>query len=419
MTQHHDRDPATITRTLLSGFLRIARDEGSQRALTRRLDDALVSEIPEFAAIRTDLDASTHDLLAELFRNLEVDPSGQLEIPAAALGLARTVALRGHDIGVLLRAYRIGQRLAWTELSAILATEVPDPGLRIDVLTALFDKMSLEVERVVDESIAVFSAERDRWLSGALARKADTIRAILSGQTVDPDEATQDLGHRLHRHQLALLLWLEDSTPERGALSQLDAAAQEAAALLNAPAPLTIPDGVRSLRAWLTVSADPDLSRLDRFGPRAATGVRVATGLPEYGVAGFRASHRQAQAAARVAESMSRPRPVTRYEDVAVVAPFLADPEATRELVARELGPLATADEPTARLRETLLAWLRAAGSARDAAAAIGVHKNTVLYRLRGIEQAVGHPLDKRRLQIEIALEIVDVLGDTALPGAE
>jgi DNA-binding PucR family transcriptional regulator len=135
-----------------------------------------------------------------------------------------------------------------------------------------------------------------------------------------------------------------------------------------------------------------------------------------YGVPGFSISHQQALLARRVAQAADSPAPITRYADVEVVSAFLADPESMHELVARELGGLAVADETTRKLRETALALLRAGGSARDAAAAIGVHKNTVLYRLRRIEEVLGGPLESRRLPLEIALQIVEQLGESALP---
>lgn len=87
-----------------------------------------------------------------------------------------------------------------------------------------------------------------------------------------------------------------------------------------------------------------------------------------------------------------------------------------RDLVAGELGALGRPGETNRRLRETALAVLRAGGSAREAAVSLGVHKNTVLYRLPQIEELLTHPLDERRLPLEMALEIVERLGDGVLP---
>jgi DNA-binding PucR family transcriptional regulator len=59
-------------------------------------------------------------------------------------------------------------------------------------------------------------------------------------------------------------------------------------------------------------------------------------------------------------------------------------------------------------MRETARAFLAAGGNARIAAEALGTHKNTVLYRLTGIEELLGHPIADRRLQLELALMLHD-----------
>lgn len=404
---------------LLQDFLRQAPEGEFLRDLTRRLDDDLVSEVPELAgdpALRNYLDASTHALLASFFRTIAEDPMASIDIPPAVLGLARTMAIRNHDVGPLLRAYRVGQRLAWRELLVIVSEQIVDVELRLETMTFLFDRMSQELERIVDASVAVFTEERDRWLTGAMARKADTVQALLRGDVVDRDEATRVLGHRLSRHQLGLLLWLDESVPDAEPMRHLETAAQSAAEALGCPPPLTLPEGSRSLSAWLSVPPDTDPGRLDLVSGSGSPGLRIAAGVAAYGVEGFRISHHQALLARRVAQASDWPAAITRYADVEVVSAFLDDPESMRELVARELGGLAVSDDTTRKLRETALAVLRAGGSARDAARALGVHKNTVLYRLRSIEELLGGPLESRRLPLEVALLIVDQIGESVLP---
>ena len=61
--------------------------------------------------------------------------------------------------------------------------------------------------------------------------------------------------------------------------------------------------------------------------------------------------------------------------------------------VARELGALADDTAAAARLRETALAYLSAGGDARAAGAALVLHPNTVRYRIRQVEQVLGHLL--------------------------
>lgn len=87
------------------------------------------------------------------------------------------------------------------------------------------------------------------------------------------------------------------------------------------------------------------------------------------------------------------------------------DPELIGAFMRRKLGGLAAEDPNTERLRENVLVWLRAGGSATRAAARLNTHRNTVLYRLGRAEEALGHPLDEDRLGLELALTLVERLG--------
>ncbi|MCW2786780.1 MAG: hypothetical protein JWP74_3297 [Marmoricola sp.] len=402
--------------SLMEAFFTSAQDDTVVIDLVGRLNDALVEEIPELAGLRSDLDASTRSLISSFFVTAVDDPEAEIEIETPVLDLARTLAFRTSDVGVLLRAYRVGQRLAWREFTAILTREVVDPELRLAAMAFLFDRLSVELERIVDASVSVFTAERDQWLGGALARKAEVVAGLLRGEEYDVDEATQVLAHRLHPHQLAIVAWQDDSLDAADALPRLEALARSVATALRAPAPLTVPEGARTLSGWLNVSVDPDPDALADLVGAAGRGIHLAFGAPGPGVAGFRASHRQAMLARRVALASALPLPVTGYRSIAVLSPYLDDPDALHDLLVTELAGLDGRDENAVRLRETMLAYLRAGGSARDAAVALGVHKNTVLYRLRGIEEALGHPLTEGRLPLEIALSLVEQLGDGVLP---
>lgn len=402
--------------SLLHEFFASAQDSVRVAELMNRLNAALVDEVPELAGLRDDLDASTRALLIAFFATAAEDPEAEIEISEAVLDLARTLAIRTPDVGVLLRAYRVGQRLGWREFTAIVTREIADPELRLAAMAFLFERLSVELERVVDASVAVFTSERDLWLGGALARRSEVVEALLRGDVLDPDEVTRVLGHRLHPGQWSILLWQDDSVDSAQALQRLEAVAREVASVLRAPAPLTLPAGARALTAWMNLADEPDPDVLTDVVVAAGKGVRLATGGVVPGAAGFRTSHRQAVLARRVALASETPGVVTDYRSVAAISPFLDDPEALAELVATELGELAARDDNGERLRETALAYLRSSCSASVAAAKLGVHKNTVLYRLRGIEDALGRPLAERRLALEVALELVERFGPRVLP---
>jgi hypothetical protein len=83
------------------------------------------------------------------------------------------------------------------------------------------------------------------------------------------------------------------------------------------------------------------------------------------------------------------------------------DPELLAELRRRRLAPLqaaGTAARP--RLEETLAAWLRAQGSLAAVATELGIHRQTVRYRLARLRELLAGALDdpQARFELELAL---------------
>jgi DNA-binding PucR family transcriptional regulator len=77
-----------------------------------------------------------------------------------------------------------------------------------------------------------------------------------------------------------------------------------------------------------------------------------------------------------------------------------------RRFVAQQLGDLAAEDKSVARLRETLRVFLEENGSFQNAAARLGVHKNTVAYRIRRAEELLGYGIRERQLELQTALRL-------------
>lgn len=86
---------------------------------------------------------------------------------------------------------------------------------------------------------------------------------------------------------------------------------------------------------------------------------------------------------------------------------LLQPEELIDDLALRCLAPLAHCG-PThgRRLAETLLAWLETRGGAPEVAARLGVHPQTVRYRLRQIRELWGDEIDDpdRRFELELVL---------------
>jgi DNA-binding PucR family transcriptional regulator len=146
--------------------------------------------------------------------------------------------------------------------------------------------------------------------------------------------------------------------------------------------------------------------------------LRIAFGSPGAGVTGFRVSHLEAVRAQQVAlAARAGAHAITSYADpeVRTAAMLTADLEATRRLVAKALGGLASDTEGAERIRETLLTFLSERGSYTATAERVHLHKNTVKYRVDKAVEERGRPLDDERLELELALVACRWLGASVL----
>jgi DNA-binding PucR family transcriptional regulator len=91
------------------------------------------------------------------------------------------------------------------------------------------------------------------------------------------------------------------------------------------------------------------------------------------------------------------------------------DLDLARAFVATELGALAVEGRREDEERRALLAVLDAQGGLAAAAEELGVHRNTVLQRMRRAEERRGRPATDRVAELHAALRLVQVLGPVVL----
>jgi DNA-binding PucR family transcriptional regulator len=87
-----------------------------------------------------------------------------------------------------------------------------------------------------------------------------------------------------------------------------------------------------------------------------------------------------------------------------------AEPQLAGEICARVLAPLAEVRGATARtnLEATLAAWLSRPGQRKAVAHELGVHPQTVRYRVGRLRELFGESLEdpERRFELELALRL-------------
>ena len=381
----------------------------------------IVREIPQLRAdsrVLTLLEASVAENVATVLHILQhgIDLD-RVHAPAAAEEYARRLAQRGSPMAALLRAYRIGstrfqhwclQELARTTDNASIVSAA---GLRIAETTAAY------IDRVSEELVAAYEAEKENWLRNLSAARAARVRAILQGDRIDVDASEAVLGYRLRQHHVGAVCWLGDREAGGPALARLERATTEVARQAGCKGrPFFLPQDESSAWTWLPLGARDTFTVPTMRGAGAEPGIRFAFGAAGTGVSGFRRTHQQALGAHAVALAAgpSGPR-LTSFTEVAPLALMASSVELLRTWVHETLGQLADDDDQHARLRDTLRVFLQENGSYKATAERLILHKNSIQYRVRKAEEALGHPVADHRLPVELALLASQWLGATVL----
>ena len=332
--------------------------------------------------------------------------------PVTALEHARAMAARGYSVDVMLRFYRVGHAFFSERILAGIADFVPDPALAVTVLSGLQRYAFEYVDRISSQVAAEYVAELDRLQNRVRAARTDAVRALIAGDQVDPGRAERTLSHRLTGWQTAFVCWTD------GGDTDLTGVGSVIGAHFRSSHPLLVPDGARALWGWVSTQRAPAMAPNDlaSLGGQIPKTVRVAIGSPAQGATGFRGSHIQAQRSRRLVElSGGDGPPVTTYAEVALVDAMSSDLDLARSFVANELRALGVAGSREEEERLAMLAVLDAQGGLAAAAEELGIHRNTVLQRLRRAEGRRGRPVNERVAELHAALRLVQVLGPVVL----
>jgi DNA-binding PucR family transcriptional regulator len=382
--------------------------------LAEEMADLLMASIPELdrAAdedFRTGLLLSCESNLTAIWGQLLTGASlDSIAPPAEAVAWSHDLVHRGVPLPALLRAYRLGHALAERRFEEAAAELEIEPELRWRVLAHTSHHMFAYIDAICTELVDDYEQERAQWIRGAAAARAELVGAIVERQAVDPRAASEKLRYDVSRSHVALIVWADPSPAAKRRPALESEAAALSAALGGGPV-LTVPIGARVVWAWTSgarLADDPAT-----VGHRMGEGVRAAIGTLREGLEGMADSHDEARVARRVAELRAvRPGAVLGYRAVDLTAVLTADPAEAVRFAATELGELMADSDATARLRATVRAYLEENLSPARAARRLGIHQNTVVYRVKQTEELLGHPVEQRRLQLEVALRLSDMI---------
>ncbi len=354
-------------------------------------------------------------IIRELAANLvTVGPGDPMHSVALGLAHARQFAREEVPLTALLRVYQLGHHV-WRDFyvaelgrSAGTATELVESAGVVSSLTFAF------LDTAAEEVTEAYDDERVRARESGQRARRRTLDGLLAGDAPDLDAAGLRLGIDLRQAHTALVATAvrhdgEDPVPG------LERVLRDLARAVGVERPLVVAPGWTTAYAWLTRRPAPGAVPLHRRIAEVelpAGDVEVTCGAELGGAEGFRASHREALAA----RPFARPGAPLVYEEVELASLLCADPERARSFARRELGRLAVPDDATARLRETLSVYLASSSSATRTAERMGIHKNTVVYRVRQAEVARGDGIQHHRLELEAALRLARAMPELLSP---
>ncbi|MEW1659839.1 helix-turn-helix domain-containing protein [Streptomyces sp. NPDC093707] len=322
------------------------------------------------------------------------------------------VAEQGFSLVCIRQAYWTGTRelidrwgrMGWPGLA-------PDPaanGGRIAVSGEMVSRVAFcafdFAERAMRESVLAHQEATAGLRLGGDLRRRDVITTILATDDgrVNPawDAA---LGYRLGGTHIGLLINATDRAHAEQVL-------QRAKTATSAREHLLLPPLATHWTAWLGYRKAVSVGVLDTLRRTLlASDAQTAMGRPRPGIAGFRASHREAVRAEDIREKFHDAPRCLSFHDLSLEDLLLHDPPSAATFVRDELGPLADSTDRAARMRETLSVWL-SCGTHTATAARLSIHENTVRLRLNAVTEMLGAGYLGRKAELLVALRLCDVL---------
>jgi PucR C-terminal helix-turn-helix domain/GGDEF-like domain len=342
-----------------------------------------------------DLRASIGDNLAYILGRMAGRGSPGLEAPRAT---GRRRAEQGAPLPAILHSYRVAGTYLW-------ATILQEGRAHGDDATDLLPAAS-ELWSIIDElSGAVTDAYREtvaeRTRANAQTRNA-MLDALLRG----------DLGDGSRLWDSAAILKL----PHRGDFSVV-------AATVPSPGVESIPRAEEALRAkgissaWrVEIDAHIGVVALTaRHGIDQLCSLLAGMTSGPAGVSEPYGSLEQTPAALRQARlaHATATGGVIRFGAAPIAVLLASAPDPAANVAQAILGPvLALPEAESAVLLSTLRAWFAEDGATAQAAAKLHVHRNTVRYRLRRIEELTGRDLTRPSgiAELHLALEAARIL---------
>ncbi len=385
-----------------------------RQGLARHMARAVITEVrwdastgapPRMDAIARACEAGL-DLFLATAREARPPTAEELR-RVAQLGILQ--ARGSQSVEPVLAAYRIAARVAW---DAILRAWRDHPGATPEAMVVTANYVFTALDQVAAEVTRTYLTAREQHLNRGTRARARLVHALLT-DTFESETALQKQALAVNAHLAtgyvvaALRLVRSGNEDPRGgeALADvLDAAGVPSRTIYHATDPhaavLLWPASDESAGAEL----ESFLRRLE-LGDRRAR-LRAAIGGFHHGLRGVSRSYLEATQALEIGRRLQPETVVHHHDELVPLLLLTQSPHLAERYVQRLLGRLLEADR-NGSLLQTLDAYL-AAGSVKEAAAALHLHRHTVLYRLEKVRELVPGDLDQAatRAGLRLALDI-------------
>ncbi len=376
---------------------------GESDVVVRRALIAMRGSIPEYAhidnaAIQLDVQQSVaHNVRMWFNALLSGHPPTEKELePLISFGRRRVH--QGVSLQSLLQAFRTGSRVLW---DVLLEEAGKDEEIHRELLFKVSPYILLHFDlmgRTIGQAHAEEQQKRARW--------RDRLQHELCGVIFSHPDDTESfrehalaLGIDTNASHLALAMRLaghpnERITPEAG-LDKLMASISRVLSHERDTLLRTLRNG--HLLLWVPLAAGESASESERryaslcevLLGNGQDIVAVGVGLPDSGARGWRRSSEQALKALDIGLRIEPSRPVQRYIEVA-----LDDALNSTDNVVRFFDSLMERLAPEPHLLKTLQAFFEHRQHRKAVAGALGIHPNTLSYRLERIETILALRLD-------------------------
>jgi len=330
----------------------------------------------------------------------------------AVLSFAKVQAQLRIPQKSMQRSYRISFFTMWEAWSNHLRKAITDRDIDRDeafLAQQLLTQTVLGYQDFVASQVAeTYTHDYEALNRSRGHMRRSLVRDILrdeSGVLSSSDAAI--LSYDLTSRHIAVLL----PTVAEGAATQLAVGMRAAVSCQHS---LVYPLTLSSTVVWLGRIGEWKRQVLDSLDSvLIEAGVPAAVGGAHTGIDGFRTTLTEAMDAERIRAAWDRPGApsVVHHADVGLEILLMRDPVQARQFVERELGPLARDTVEAQRLRETLEASFRF-GSHVAAAEHLQLHEHTVRNRLHKAEELLGHTLNERRTELQVAARLIRLLAN-------